>query len=323
MTRAVVDRDDRPLRRRHHAQRPVEVALAQRASSSSRNARGFGRVSVIAWPPRSTSLGTQSRMTLPASPERAAANAASWSRNPNRWVIAGRDVQPRLEHHRHLVPGLVHLTAVDPPDRQQLEHDLVDVERDLLARDAEDRDAAAVGHVVDGGPEGRPGCPTSRGPRRSPRPCPAPRWTSARSRSRGSTAMVAPIRAASSRRTGFGSLTTTNRAPGVAGDGRRHQADRPGARDQHVLAEDGERERGVHGVAERVEDRGDVLVDARPVVPDVGHRQRRRTRRTRRRGPTPRPTMWAHRWRRPARQWRHSPQVTWPSPLTMSPGPKS
>ena len=60
---------------------------------------------------------------------------------------------------------------------------------------------------------------------------------------------------------------------GVADDRGRHEADRPRARDQHVLAEDRERERGVHGVPERVEDRGDVLVDARPVVPDVGHRQ--------------------------------------------------
>jgi hypothetical protein len=28
-------------------------------------------------------------ITLPASPERAAANAASWSRNEKRWVMAG------------------------------------------------------------------------------------------------------------------------------------------------------------------------------------------------------------------------------------------
>ncbi len=60
----------------------------------------------------------------------------------------------------------------------------------------------------------------------------------------------------------------------VARDGRGHQPDRAGAADQHVLAEDREGERGVDRVAERVEDRGDLLVDARPVVPDVGHRQR-------------------------------------------------
>ena len=38
-------------------------------------------------------------------------------------------------------------------------------------------------------------------------------WTSARSRSRGSIAIVAPIRGASSRRYGFSSVTTTWRAP--------------------------------------------------------------------------------------------------------------
>ena len=60
----------------------------------------------------------------------------------------------------------------------------------------------------------------------------------------------------------------------VPHDRGRHAADRAGTGDEHVLAEDRERERGVHGVAERVEDRGDVVVDARPVVPDVRHRQR-------------------------------------------------
>ena len=59
----------------------------------------------------------------------------------------------------------------------------------------------------------------------------------------------------------------------MARDGRGHQPDRAGADDEHVLAEDREGERGVDRVAERVEDRGDLLVDARPVVPDVGHRQ--------------------------------------------------
>ena len=46
-----------------------------------------------------------------------------------------------------------------------------------------------------------------------------------------------------------------------AHDRRGHDADRPGAGDQHVLADDVERERGVHGVAERIENRGDLIVD--------------------------------------------------------------
>ena len=60
----------------------------------------------------------------------------------------------------------------------------------------------------------------------------------------------------------------------MACHGCRHQPDRAGTADQHVLAQDREGERGVDRVAERVEDRRDLLVDARPVVPDVGHRQR-------------------------------------------------
>src|SRR5262249_29779237 len=60
---------------------------------------------------------------------------------------------------------------------------------------------------------------------------------------------------------------------GVLDDGGGHDADRAGAGDQHVLAEQVERQGRVHRVAERVEDRGDVGVDAGGVVPDVGHRQ--------------------------------------------------
>ena len=41
-----------------------------------------------------------------------------------------------------------------------------------------------------------------------------------------------------------------------------HDADRPGAGDQHVLADKIEGERGVDGVAERIEDRADLVVDA-------------------------------------------------------------
>jgi hypothetical protein len=57
-------------------------------------------------------------------------------------------------------------------------------------------------------------------------------------------------------------------------DRARHAADRPRSRDQHILAQHREGEGGVHGIPERIEDRRDVLVDARSVVPDVRHRQR-------------------------------------------------
>lgn len=66
---------------------------------------------------------------------------------------------------------------------------------------------------------------------------------------------------------------TTLRAPHAPGDRRGHDADRSGAGDQDVLADQRERQRGVHGVAERVEDRGDVEVDGGPVHPHVGRGQ--------------------------------------------------
>src|SRR6185369_11982692 len=60
---------------------------------------------------------------------------------------------------------------------------------------------------------------------------------------------------------------------GVARHRCRHLPDRPGPDDEHVLAEDLEAERRVDRVPEGIEDRADLLVDARPVVPDVRHGQ--------------------------------------------------
>ena len=101
-----------------------------------------------------------------------------------------------------------------------------------------------------------------------------------------------------------------------------HAADRAGARDEHVLAEHRERERRVHGVSERVEDRCDVL----RAHPASGARRSssgaRRTPRTRPGRWTPSPIECAQSWRRPAMQLRHRPQTTWPSPPTRSPGPE-
>ena len=47
----------------------------------------------------------------------------------------------------------------------------------------------------------------------------------------------------------------------VAGDRRRHDADRAGAGDQHVLADQVERQRGVRRVAEGIEDRRELVGD--------------------------------------------------------------
>ena len=57
------------------------------------------------------------------------------------------------------------------------------------------------------------------------------------------------------------SVMTTWRAPTWRATAARHDADRPGAGDQHVLADEVEGERGVDGIAERIEDGADLVVD--------------------------------------------------------------
>ena len=167
MSRAPVDDDDRALGRRSSPAAAGRGALREgrRARRRGRRADRCGPCVIGAIAP------PQSMITLPESPERAAANAAS--KLAEREAVGDRraDVEPRLEHHRHLVPGLVHLPAVDAAERQHLEDDLVEVERDLGGRDAEDRDAAAVGHVRRSRSAAPRRCRTSRARRRSPRPC--------------------------------------------------------------------------------------------------------------------------------------------------------
>jgi hypothetical protein len=109
----------------------------------------------------------------------------------------------------------------------------------------------------------------------------------------------------------------------MTGDRGRHEPDRAGTGDEDILAEDREGESGVNGVAERVEDRGDLLGSTPGqwcqmfVIGRTTYSANAPSR------PTPSPIEWAHRWRRPARQWRQRPQTTWPSPETRSPGEKS
>jgi len=68
-------------------------------------------------------------------------------------------------------------------------------------------------------------------------------------------------------------ITVVARA-GVPRHGRRHDADGAGAGDQHVFAQHGKGKRGMDGIAEGVEDGGDIQRDRFVVAPDVGHGQR-------------------------------------------------
>ena len=73
---SLVDGHDGTLGAAHDAQRPVEVPLAKLRQLVVEEGQRIGHV-------------VQSMMTLPESPDRAAAKAASNSRNPKRWVMTG------------------------------------------------------------------------------------------------------------------------------------------------------------------------------------------------------------------------------------------
>ena len=109
---------------------------------------------------------------------------------------------------------------------------------------------------------------------------------------------------------------------GMADHRRGHDADRPGAGDQHVLAQHVELQGRVDRVAEGIEDRLDVAGNGRVVDPDVGHRQRQVF--GERAGPVDADPLGVLAQVPAAGQAVAArPQTTCPSPLTISPGWKS
>src|SRR5690606_29232953 len=61
--------------------------------------------------------------------------------------------------------------------------------------------------------------------------------------------------------------------PGVPDYRRRHDPDRTRAGDEYVLAEDGERKRGMDGVSVGIENGCDLGIDPLAVNPDIGDRE--------------------------------------------------
>ena len=116
--------------------------------------------------------------------------------------------------HGHLVPGLVHLPAVDAPDREHVE-DRRCSSRSRSPRDGmpSTRDPAAVAPCWRSSRAAPPGCPTSRGRCRTLRSSPA-RAGRRRGRARaGRPRASRPSARARSSRYGLRSVTTTWRAP--------------------------------------------------------------------------------------------------------------
>ena len=110
MSAALVDRDDRALGAAHDAQRPVEVALAQGRQLVVEEGQRVGRPAVgVMLPVHDDLAGVALAGRGEGGLELAEAEAMGDGRS---------DVQPGLEHDGHLVPGLVHLAAVDAAQGQ-------------------------------------------------------------------------------------------------------------------------------------------------------------------------------------------------------------
>ncbi len=142
-------------------------------------------------------------------------------------------------------------------------------------------------------------------------------------RSRTSTASVAPIFLASASRYGFTSVTTTCRAPACRATSTAMIPIGPAP----VISTSSPSTSNWSAVCTALPNGSKIACTSRGMLgscdPDVGHRQRRGTRRTRRGGSRRSPLVSLQRCRRPARQLRQRPQTTCPSPLTISPTWKS
>ena len=180
-------------------------------------------------------------------------------------------IESALQHARHLVPSLEHLAAVDALDHQAFENDLVPIDGRFAGRNAEHGDAAAVVHgaqhlaqrggiarhfeadvetflhtqIAHGVVQGftrhieRFGCAHFSGQ---------------------SQPIVVHVR--------------DDDVPRAAmpGNRHRHDADGAGAGDQHILADDVERQRRVRGVAERIENGCNFVVNGGRQFEHVGRR---------------------------------------------------
>ncbi len=192
--------------------------------------------------------------------------------NGKRCVSTGRDVQAALQHGLHLVPGLEDLPAVDALDDEPLKitwSQRIPVELGRIPRSAmrppwymfSSMDSKAVPLPDISRPMSNPMIPSSLRASSMVVRRHVDRQRGSHLRGQAQAVVVDvrdhdPLRAA------------------VPADGRRHDADGPGARDQHVLTDQVEGQGGVGGVAQRVEEAGDLRRDAGVHVPGVGRGQR-------------------------------------------------
>ena len=181
--------------------------------------------------------------------------------------------RPDSQHDGHLVPRLVHLAAVYALDGEHVEDDGVSSRWPFL-RDGMPSMAILPPWLMLASMSRKAwALPDISMPTSKPSCIPSFFCTSWRVVSLGFTARVDTHLAGQFQAVRIDVGDDDVARAGVPGHGGGHDADGPGAGDEHVLAEHREGQGGVDGIAEGVEDRGDVPGHARIVPPDVGHGQ--------------------------------------------------
>ncbi len=182
-----------------------------------------------------------------------------------------RQIQTRLDQRGHFVPGFEHLTAIDAFDEETFKDDFVPVDGHIRRWNTQHRNTAAVIHGIEHSAERR--------------------WCARHLQTdvkafghaqlchhigqalfgdihRAGDAHFARQRQAVFVHVGDHDVARAH----VFRDCRRHNTDWACARDQHVFTHQIEGERGVHRVAERVEDGGQIVRD---IVRDFERVERR------------------------------------------------
>ena len=180
----------------------------------------------------------------------------------------GREVEAGEEHLLHLVPGLPHLAAVNALDGEGLEDDFAPIHGRGGRQYAKLRNLRAVVHVGHHIAE-------SNGRARHFKTHVEAADTELLHGAGNGLALRGVHRERCAHLLGdFEAILAevghddVLRA-GKLGDARGHRADEACARDEHVLAEEGEREGGVRGVAEGIHNGSHVVADARVEFHDV------------------------------------------------------
>jgi quercetin dioxygenase-like cupin family protein len=230
----------------------------------------------------------------------------------------GLDVEPVVQHDRHLVPGLVHLPAVDALDGQHAEDHGVPVDGHLARGDPQHGDLGPVGHVREHVAEG---LAVARHLHADVEPLRHPellldvgQTRLARVDGEGDAHLPRQLQPVGVQVRDHDVRAAAWRATAAA-----MMPMGPGAGDEDVFAQDGERQRGVHGVAE-----GSKIAATSSSIPSactqtllMGSTMYSAKAPARL---TPTPWVSAQRCRRPARQLRHRPAHHVPFPAHDLPG---